>query len=155
MYKVYLVTGISIFCYFIHSCNDKNEIIEYVSNDLYVYKNESGVSVLLSISNSQTDESDNFLIESGQSVPFQFRGNPGTAPFYGVGSSIVADRAILEFDDGKCLNFLRDNSDGITIDEGTGVFNINNYSVSIQSPLQKTNTYIITESDRLAAPNCP
>lgn len=156
MSRLYLIIGISslavcLFC----SCNDKNEIVEYISNDLYVYKNESESNVVLTISSSLSSVTESYIITIGDSKSFFYAGSPGTAPFFGSGNPLIGDSAKIDFGDGKCLIFSRDNSDGITSDEGMGVFNLTNYSVFYQSSLQKTYTYVISEADRITAPDCP
>ena len=155
MFKTYSIIGISVFIYLFHSCSDKNEIVEYISNDLYVYKNESESPVTFTISSSISNLTESYTLAVGSSKSFFYAGSPGTAPFFGRGNPLVGDSAKIEFDDGKCLLFERDNSDGITADEGTGVFNLNNYSVIYQSSLQKSCTYLITEADHISAPDCP
>ena len=156
MSKYYSNIGLScMLTCILFSCSDKNEIVESISNDLYVYKNESESNVIFTISSSIANRSESYNIALGDSKIFFYSGSPGTAPFFGSGYHLTGDSAKIEFDNGKCLEFSRDNSDGVTGDEGTGVFNLNNYSVIYQSSLQKTCTYVITEADRISVPDCP
>ena len=143
----FLIFGISLFQFLIHiSCDGTDN---GKKSGTYIYTNNSPQNLILKISKSDT-EFQEFEINIGESKTFISRGEDGNFPFFSIdGSVIVADSAILHFNDNKCIVFSRDNTDGIILEEGTGMFNVTNYddyTPDIVNSKNFTLHYTITES---------
>jgi hypothetical protein len=136
----YSIIGISILVLNL-SCS-KGEI-DNSSTDTYTYKNQSGKNVLLKIYNTINNSSEEYSINYGDSKSFICKGNPGTAPFYTIDGSLITSNLIeINFEDNKCLSFERDISDGITPDDGEGLFNVTNYDNYATDFIGKSNYHL-------------
>lgn len=139
-----LITGISFLSiFFFIGCNNIDNIDDNISNDIYIYKNNSTKNLVIKVffNNILTEE---IPINIGGSKIILSSNEGGTVPFYTNGFP-NGDSIVIEFEGNKCLNYLRElplnNFPSPT--EGEGLFNIVNYD-NYALPLQKNHTLTYT-----------
>lgn len=152
----YLIIGISVLIFSsVISC-DKGEVDER-HTATFIYKNNSGKNLIMKVFNTSSGISEEYSIDIDESKPIICKGNPNTAPFFSVDNSLIGDSLVIIFEDNKCITFTREINDGVVANEGTGLFNIQNYDdYNIETVNKKNYTLYYTIGTELynSATNC-
>lgn len=149
----YLIIGISILIStnFI-SCTKH---VDYLKTVNYVYKNDSGVDLLIEVYNSDNVMFKNYEVLNTHEIEINLNPTETPSPFYfdGVGNK-VGTKIIVKFSDNNCLYF--DRNSGVDI-YGDKIFDIrkyDNYTSELLEQKEFTLYYTFTQDNYANAVDC-
>ncbi len=148
IWKIFLIIGISLLFFITNSCDVRDK--DNVKTVSYVYKNDTGLDLVLEIYNIDNTMFRSFEILNNNSVETNTTIDEGLALFYFESTTdSIGTSVIIRFSDDKCLYFSKDSLDKI--------FDVNeydNYTEELLNQDEYTLFYTITNQDYNDAINC-
>jgi hypothetical protein len=146
IWKAFSTIGISILIFFF-SCNKTIDGVKTIS---YIYKNQSGIDLVMEVYNSDDSLFRSFTIANDSETITNTTTSevPGVFNFNGVGNTF-GDSVIVRFIDGKCISYSRSTPDKIF-----DIKKYDNYSEELLSNSKYSLIFIISNEDYLSADSC-
>jgi hypothetical protein len=146
IWKAFLIIGISIML--LYSCNSRVEHLKTVN---YIYKNTTGVQLVIEVYNYSDNLVDNYTIENNASVDISPTILEGPVPFNFDGN---ISTVTVKFIDNKCLYYSRNSNVDIYGDDIFDYRKYDNYNEELLNQDEYTLFYTITNQDYNDAINC-
>ena len=151
----YLIIGISVSALLSTSGCDKGEI-DQIQKAEYVYINKLPNSLRFELYDSDLKSSNEFVLESNDSIIFIISGTPMAFPFTeNEIQNRTGDSVVFQFDVDKCTRYRRNKDTGTF--GGEGVFNLEDYENYTQQLVNQKKyrlIYFINEKDFERSVDC-
>ena len=147
IWTLFLIIGISVLD---HSCQKHVDAVKTIT---YVYRNSSGHDLNMEVYNSNDDLFKNYYIPNNSSIETHTSRLETVALFFFASlEDHIGDSVVLRFTEGKCIHYLKDNTDKI--------FHITQYDnydpilMEYGKPITYTLYYTITFDDYNESVDC-
>lgn len=108
----YLTIGISLF--FLISAMQCNERVEPDQTADFIYINESGDKINMTVYSKLYSQIYPFILEDGDSIQFVVTNSPGALPFDSPNKDDPkGDSVVFEFMDNKCTSYTKEGQNGV------------------------------------------